>query len=66
VLHWLDQAFPRILREARQRDAHLVFLDESGFMLSPVVRRTLWPRGVCQGTRTITRLLDTNRYEHNR
>jgi transposase len=34
------------LREARARDAHLVFLDESGFMLSPVVRRTLWPRGV--------------------
>ncbi len=42
----LDQEFPRILVEAKQRDAHLVFLDESGFMLSPVVRRTLWPRGV--------------------
>jgi len=46
VLRWLDQEFPRILRETRQRDAHLVFLDESGFMLTPVVRRTLWPRGV--------------------
>jgi len=46
VLRWLDEAFPRILREARERDAHLVFLDESGFMLTPVVRRTLWPRGV--------------------
>jgi len=46
VLRWLDQEFPRILREARRRDAHLVFLDESGFMLTPVVRRTLWPRGV--------------------
>jgi hypothetical protein len=30
---------------ARARDAHLVFLDESGFMLTPVVRRTLAPRG---------------------
>jgi transposase len=46
ALRWLDQEFPRILRETRQRDAHLVFLDESGFMLAPVVRRTLWPRGV--------------------
>jgi transposase len=46
ILRWLDEEFPRILREARQRDAHLVFLDESGFLLSPVVRRTLWPRGV--------------------
>lgn len=46
MLRWLDEQFPRILREARQRDAHLVFLDESGFMLTPVVRRTLWPRGV--------------------
>jgi transposase len=46
ALRWLDQEFPRILREARQRDAHVVFLDESGFMLTPVVRRTLWPRGV--------------------
>jgi hypothetical protein len=46
VLRWLDQEFPRILAEARQRDAHLVFLDESGFQLTPVVRRTLWPRGV--------------------
>jgi transposase len=46
VLRWLEQELPRILREARQRAAHLVFLDESGFMLTPVVRRTLWPRGV--------------------
>jgi transposase len=46
VLRWLEQEFPRILRETRQREAHLVFLDESGFMLTPVVRRTLWPRGI--------------------
>jgi transposase len=42
----LDEEFPRILAEAKARDAHLVFLDESGFMLTPVVRRTLWPRGL--------------------
>ncbi len=46
VLRWLDQEFPRILAETRERDAHLVFLDESGYQLTPVVRRTLWPRGV--------------------
>jgi len=44
-LRWLDQEFPRIVAEARARDAHLVFLDESGFMLTPTVRRTLAPRG---------------------
>jgi len=46
VLRWLDVEFPRICAAAKERGAHLVFLDESGFMLTPVVRRTLWPRGV--------------------
>ena len=36
---------PRIIREADARKAHLVFLDESGFQLSPVARRTYAPRG---------------------
>jgi hypothetical protein len=45
VEHWLAHEFPRIVRQARQRDAHLVFLDESGFMLTPSGRRTLAPRG---------------------
>jgi len=42
---WKKVHFPRILRRTRQRDAHLVFLDESGFMLTPTVRRTWAPRG---------------------
>ncbi len=37
--------FPRIVREAFARKAHPVFLDESGFFLTPTVRRTLAPRG---------------------
>jgi transposase len=37
---------PKILARARRREAHLVFLDESGFMLTPTVRRTFAPRGV--------------------
>lgn len=36
---------PRIVREAFKRQAHVVFLDESGFQLTPSVRRTLAPRG---------------------
>jgi len=45
ILDWQAQQFPRIAREAEQRGAHLVFLDESGFMLNPSVRRTWAPRG---------------------
>lgn len=42
---WKRVCFPRIAEAARQRGAHLVFLDESGFMLTPTVRRTWAPRG---------------------
>jgi transposase len=45
VERWLDDELPRILREAFRRQAHVVFLDESGFQLTPSVRRTLAPRG---------------------
>jgi transposase len=45
VERWLGDELPRILREAFRRQAHLVFLDESGFQLTPSVRRTLAPRG---------------------
>jgi transposase len=42
---WKDDDFARIARDAFRRQAHLIFLDESGFMLTPTVRRTLAPRG---------------------
>ena len=45
VARWLGDEFPRIVREAFRRKAYLVFLDESGFFLTPTVRRTLAPRG---------------------
>jgi transposase len=45
VERWLADELPRILREAFRRQAHVVFLDESGFQLTPSVRRTLAPRG---------------------
>jgi transposase len=43
---WVADDFPRILQEAKARRAHLVFVDETGFMLEPVVRRTYAPCGI--------------------
>jgi transposase len=45
ILDWQAEQFPRVARAAQQRGAHLVFLDESGFMLTPSVRRTWAPVG---------------------
>src|ERR1700687_5831520 len=45
VERWIADDWPRIIRQAYQRHARIALLDESGFMLSPVVRRTLAPRG---------------------
>jgi transposase len=45
VARWAGDEFPRIVRQAWERRAYLVFLDESGFFLTPTVRRTLAPRG---------------------
>ena len=45
VARWVGDEFPRIVREAFRRKAHVAFLDESGFFLTPTVRRTLAPRG---------------------
>jgi len=45
VERWLGDELPRILREAFRRQAHVIFLDESGFFLTPTVRRSLAPRG---------------------
>jgi transposase len=45
VARWVGDEFPRILREAWRRQSTLVFLDEAGFMLTPLLRRTLAPRG---------------------
>jgi transposase len=45
VARWKDDEFARIARDALRRQAHLIFLDEAGFMLTPTVRRTLAPRG---------------------
>jgi transposase len=45
IADWKNETFPAIVEAARARDAHVVFLDESGFMLTPTVRRTWAPQG---------------------
>jgi transposase len=45
IKRWQKRKFPRIVAKARDRGAHVVFLDESGFMLTPTVRRTWAPQG---------------------
>jgi hypothetical protein len=45
VERWIADDWPRIIRQAYQRRARIALLDESGFMLAPVVRRTMAPRG---------------------
>jgi transposase len=42
---WVRSTFPRVVRAAGRRGAYLVFIDEAGFLLEPVVRRTYAPRG---------------------
>src|ERR1700722_7290684 len=45
IKRWQREKFPEIVEKACERHAHLVFLDESGFMLTPTVRRTWGPTG---------------------
>jgi transposase len=45
IARWQSEEFPRIVRATWDRSAYLVLLDESGFMLTPSVRRTLAKRG---------------------
>lgn len=45
IATWKRDTFPDIVQATAQRNAHLVFLDESGFMLTPTVRRTWAPEG---------------------
>lgn len=50
---WVKEQFPRILAEAAARHAHLAFVDETGFMLNPLVRRTYAPKGKTPVNRVI-------------
>jgi transposase len=45
ITRWKNEEFTRIRTEARDRHAYLAFIDESGFMLAPTLRRTYAPSG---------------------
>jgi len=45
ITRWRSEEFTRIRTEARDRHAYLAFIDESGFMLAPTLRRTYAPSG---------------------
>ena len=47
IARWIDKDWPRIKRLAARQQAHLVFIDETGFLMAPLVRRT-W--GLCGQT----------------
>jgi hypothetical protein len=42
---WVREEFPRIVKAATERHGYMVFVDEAGFMLEPLVRRTFAPCG---------------------
>jgi len=45
IARWKEEEFPRIDHERCKRNDHLVFVDESGFMMAPTIRRTFAPAG---------------------
>ena len=45
ITRWRTEEFTRIMTEAHDRHAYLAFIDESGFMLAPTLRRTYAPSG---------------------
>jgi hypothetical protein len=45
IARWKAEELPRIERQARERNAYLAFVDESGFMMAPTIRRTFAPCG---------------------
>jgi transposase len=52
IAQWLTEEFPVVAAAAAARKAFLVFIDETGFMLVPTVRRTFAPRGQTPVLRT--------------
>jgi transposase len=45
IARWLAEDWPRIKRKARRRGASLLFLDESGLLMAPLLRRSWALRG---------------------
>lgn len=45
IVHWRRYVWPQIRHRANRLGAYLVFIDESGFLLIPNVKRTWAPKG---------------------
>ncbi|AMV23991.1 hypothetical protein VT84_06320 [Gemmata sp. SH-PL17] len=45
IERWIKRRLPQVLKRAATRDAYVVFIDESGFMMKPLVRRAYARRG---------------------
>lgn len=45
IAHWLRNDWPRIKQKAARKRAFLMLIDESGFFMAPLLRRTWAPRG---------------------
>jgi transposase len=45
IAHWKRYIWPKIKKKADRLGAYLIFLDESGFLLIPNVKRTWAPKG---------------------
>jgi len=45
IQNWKEHIFPKIVTNTYSRNAYLIFIDEAGFMASPVRRQTYAPRG---------------------
>lgn len=45
INRWKSEEYPKIVKQARRRNSSLVFVDESGFMMTPTIRRTFAPCG---------------------
>jgi transposase len=44
IRHWIDQDWRRVKRRAPREQRHIVFVDETGFLLHPLVQKTWAPR----------------------
>jgi len=45
IQNWKERIFPKIVANTYSRSAYLIFIDEAGFMASPIRRKTYAPRG---------------------
>lgn len=45
IAQWKDEHWPKIVRNMREKQASVVFVDEAGFLMNPLRKRVWAPRG---------------------